>query len=89
MTTQIIHTIAILGEIGNEGPRFGIALGQGGSAYRAARESLKGKLDNKILIDATARDDYKEPNPQRCFCRSNCTGDFWVKSNDYPNNKFI
>ena len=33
------------------------------AAHQAALESLKGKLDNKILVDATARVDYRDPKP--------------------------
>ena len=33
------------------------------AAHQAALESLKGKLANKILVDATARVDYRDPKP--------------------------
>ena len=33
------------------------------TAHQAALESLKGKLDDKILVDATARVDYRNPKP--------------------------
>ena len=33
------------------------------TAHQPALESLKGKLDNKILVDATARVDYRDPKP--------------------------